>query len=190
MVTPPKDGYVKYRVRKKEVREFRNVGTEPGTMIRHQWTTWYSKRVELFVEMAFASNTIDQLSRISSLNPASIMWELTPYSFVADWLLNIGQYIRNLETAFVNDQHFVAGYRTDSYKKIDDGVKYGAKSIGPGISLIYGGCQQIDRDHYKNRIRLTSYPTPRYPTVKLQMGSSRIISGAALLSQFLSKGRA
>lgn len=35
----------------------------------------------------------------SSLNPASIAWELLPYSFVVDWFVGIGSYIRTVESA-------------------------------------------------------------------------------------------
>jgi hypothetical protein len=124
------------------------------------------------------------LARFSSLNPLSIAWELTPYSFVADWFYDIGGYLRNLETACLYANKFRSGYRTTL---VAGHVRFGLFQTGGGAepysSKWDGDLQMIDI----NRRLLTSYPAPRLPSLRAQLGSSRLLSAAALMAQHLKR---
>jgi len=124
------------------------------------------------------------LQRFSSLNPVSIAWELMPYSFVADWFLNVGGYLRNLETGLLMGKRFLSGYRSDLAGFSGDG-KYHFPA-DPGTSgydtLSYDfKCYRFDR------YPVLTYPLPDYPSFQANLGSSRLLNGAALLAQFLGK---
>lgn len=48
----------------------------------------------------FEPNAADLPSRFGLVNPLEVAWELVPFSFVADWFLPIGDYLRNLDVPF------------------------------------------------------------------------------------------
>lgn len=47
-----------------------------------------------------------------SLNPVTTAWELIPYSFVADWFVNVGKYLESMSFLALSQKHYAAaGYR-------------------------------------------------------------------------------
>jgi len=123
------------------------------------------------------------LSRWSSLNPVSIAWETLPYSFVADWFLNVGGYLRNLETSLLYASRFRSGYRT-ALSVGDVSIKH---SESTGNASVYE--RQAYTGSYKvtsiSRTVLSTYPSPRLPVLNARLGSSRLVSAASLLTQLL-----
>lgn len=126
------------------------------------------------------------LARWTSLNPVSLAWELLPFSFVVDWFLDVGGYLRNLETYLLYANKFRSGYRT-RFSASD--LKFGLTDSGVGVGELghlsrwVGTLKHINID----RDVLASYPAPYLPTFKAELGSSRLISGAALLAQLLGR---
>lgn len=142
-----------------------------------------SRRCEISLTFSQSSPGISTLSQYTSLNPVSILWELTPYSFVADWFVDIGGYLRMAETALLNGLQFHSGYRSDSW--------YGFSTIKNSGSY-YNGTSTYIHDTKGNleekgltRSVLTAMPFPELPRVSVDLGSSRLLSAAALLSQFI-----
>lgn len=126
------------------------------------------------------------ISRWTSLNPVSIAWELMPYSFVVDWFLNIGGYLRNMETYLLNASKFRSGYRTNfvAFQGTAE-AQLGVPSDSSGgdkITVTVNGWRIL-------RSTLTEYPIPQLPSIQAELGSSRLLNGAALLAQFLPVGR-
>lgn len=119
-------------------------------------------------------------NRWASLNPVAIAWELTPYSFVVDWFLNVGGYLNNMETYLTNASRFRLGYETQlqAWNLIID-----SSSIFPD------GFTNINTGHsnglWIDRSVISEYPIPSLPSFKANLGSSRLISAAALLAQLL-----
>lgn len=133
--------------------------------------------------------TLDQfdLSRWTSLNPVSIAWELTPLSFVADWALNVGGYLRNMETAALNSSKFRGGYVTKlsvSDIKIAHGHS-GQNEAGNGYveDHTFGTFKGVDI----TRTVLLDYPIPTLPSFDVKLGSSRMLSAASLLAGLLGR---
>jgi hypothetical protein len=117
------------------------------------------------------------LSRWASLNPVSIAWEIIPYSFVVDWVFNIGGYLRNLETGLLSQNRFRNGYITQFFR----GNVVGRLDNGSSFWTVNG--QNIDM----NRSVLSSYPLPSLPRFSVELGSSRLLNAAALLGQLLKR---
>lgn len=123
------------------------------------------------------------VTRLTSLNPLSIAWELTPYSFVADWFLDVGSYLRNLETSLLYANRFKSGFRTDLVA-LDGSFDYWSPYQPTGWNNHYvGSC----RYRSVTRSVLSSYPVPRLPSFQVNLGSSRLLSAAALLSTLLKR---
>lgn len=141
-----------------------------------------SVRVYYKVRLQIPDEPLTQLARFTSLNPVSIAWELLPWSFVIDWFLPIGDYLRNLESYLVYNQYFKSGFKTTSWSY--EGELAGSRTTVAGASV--GGvhaCSSLDR--YMKREVLTSLPVPAFPNFRAELGSGRLLNAAALLTSFL-----
>jgi len=128
-------------------------------------------------------SVINNLSQLTSLNPISIAWELVPYSFVVDWFFDVGQYLRNLESALFSRSAFVRGYVTQGVRI--EGLTEVLGSYVSGFNTRHVDAQGGYRVTRKSRILLSSSPMPRLPSIKVDLGSSRILSAVSLTRQKL-----
>jgi hypothetical protein len=139
-------------------------------------------KTSVAIELRFKTAQ-DRLDRWASLNPVSIAWELLPYSFVADWFYNVGDYLRGMETGFLYKDNFVDGYVSTLNACIYD-AKIDA-NLKPGTTrYIYNGSYMLRYVRFERSL-LSSYPLPRLPSWNAKLGSQRLLSAAALLEQFL-----
>lgn len=117
---------------------------------------------------------------VTSLNPASLAWELLPYSFVVDWFYSVGDYIRNVETACLYAPNWMYGHATTS-------IKTEATLSTRDTQGIYKTFDFTVAYRYVDVHRrvLDEYPTPRPPHLQIDLGSSQMLNAAALLSQLL-----
>lgn len=141
--------------------------------------TW-SYRVEIKVYLLPPNSRFQALAGWASLNPVSIAWELLPYSFVVDWMVDVGGYLRNYESALIYRNRFVNGY-------VSTTSRYDGKLICKGLSPLGNLFDAEGAQAYAkfSRTKLTSYPLPRFPRISPHLGSGRLLNAAALLSQFL-----
>lgn len=126
------------------------------------------------------------IARWGSLNPLSIAWELTPYSFVVDWFYDIGGMLRDYETALLYSK-YVKGYVSELYavdcklrqqRFVDNSLSDSRERY---VFDVHGSRRYID--FY--RTVLFSAPTPRLPGWKVPTSWQRWISAWALSSQIL-----
>lgn len=111
-------------------------------------------------------------------NPALLVWEAIPYSFVIDWILPVGSYLQNLNaTAGLS---FHSG--TVSTRVITNHVTtLNPKVQGNDQVLVSGG--RIVRSELKSRQVLSSFPSPVLAPDFSALGVNRVISALALLTQ-------
>lgn len=145
-----------------------------------------SSRSQIVCDVMVDSTILNDVSRLTTLNPAAIAWELVPYSFVVDWFLDIGRYLEELETALAVGVglKFVRGYTTDVQLTTVRHV------FGPGQGPVYfmeGQADHHERNVWKNRIKLTSLPYPFFPKFQVKLGAERVLSAAALLQNIFFK---
>lgn len=144
-------------------------GTWPVKGFRQQ-----SRRCEIKVRMCIPDNVQTSAARLTSLNPASIAYELLPWSFVLDWAYNLGGYIRDLETAGLYGMYFKSGYVNYTYR---EHMPWIAKPSASGaIGILSGSTENFG---YDRRV-LTSYPAPNLPKLKLELGASRLLAATSL----------
>jgi len=146
-----------------------------------------SCRIVLVLEVPGVS-----LDRWSSLNPVSLGWELIPYSFVVDWVYDVGSFLRNTETAFLYNARFKSGYVSELYVcDTDQRVPAGQTfTVYPGdtweaVHTITNELRASARRRNFRRSTLTSHPLPRPPSLKVDLGSEQLLTLAALLRQLL-----
>lgn len=131
---------------------------------------------------------LESLSRLTSLNPLSIAWELLPFSFVADWFYDVGSCLRGIETAMISNMgSFANGFITNTSKlEYYEDIVYSGKQLSSGITIIGS------RNSHRERVSLTrgilsAIPFPRKPVFQADLGSGRLLNAAALLSQVLNR---
>lgn len=157
----------------------------PDYTYKTSWSGSYQARVQLGIVMRIPDTPQTQIARLSSLNPVSIAWELVPFSFVVDWFVNIGGYLRDLETALTYSSYFVRGYKTTTtYTRYYFMANRAYTQFGVRRDGMWG--MEITRKDF-NRAILSSYPMPERPAFNANLGSGRLFNGAALLTIFLGK---
>lgn len=118
----------------------------------------------------------------------TLLWELTTLSFVVDYFINIGQYLELLEASILNNGFsFVSGYVTTTSK--DSWWIRSEKPLWKNPNARSDGHSWSCRGgvRTKTRSRLTSFPAPMRPTVKLPSAASQLLNCAALLSQLITR---
>lgn len=125
-------------------------------------------------------------ARWSTLNPFGLAWETLPFSFVADWFYNVGGYLRNYETFMLYANKFRSGYVTSlAAGEVTGEVYRNVKNVWPHVEDLHTCRVKLLTI---NRTQLTQYPSPALPSLKVDLGSSRLLSAASLLTTLL-KGR-
>lgn len=137
------------------------------------------------VNLQLSNSALQTLAGYTSLNPASIAWEMTPFSFVADWFFDFGSYLRNLESALVYSTAFHSGFETTTTKSTVRSVIAESASDPYYRKVGYrtGRWEQVT----KTRSPQSSMPFPRPPHFNAQLGTGRLLNAAALLSQHFRK---
>lgn len=163
-----------------------------GTMAPVAYSAKHSARCELAVVLKPQTNRLQELAKFSSLNPISIAWELMPYSFVIDWFIDVGGFLRSAESSLLYHDMFVSGRRTDTYRTVTTGniLPYYRSGGYPaaGTYEVWTNCSpMVSTYSYKNRSILNSMPFPARPVFRPQLGATRLANAAALLSQFLGR---
>ncbi|UUW21225.1 MAG: maturation protein [Sanya fiers-like virus 8] len=144
-----------------------------------------TQRCEFRMELDIDSDALSNLANLSSLNPASIVWELVPYSFVVDWVVDIGGYLRSVESALIYRRNFRRGYVTETSRRMVNSSW--DNKVNTGTNLLtqtgYGSC----KGSKKRRQILSGPPMPHLPRPKVDLGWRRLLSAAALSQQALKR---
>lgn len=141
-------------------------------------------RCELGLKFKTKGHNVD---RWASLNPVSIAWELMPYSFVIDWMVNVGGYLRDLETSLLYNNSFVNGYHTQviAFDATWHSVRKTVTVTSTTRETSTVDATATYRYRYLTRTLLTSYPAPRPPSFKADLGTGRLLNLAALIGSKL-----
>lgn len=177
------DGTPSFAVLRTRGKSFKakNLNSGSGTRYVTEVKDW--ARCEICGHFKLKQNMAQQLAQYTSLNPASVVWELTPYSFVVDWVYNVGGYIRNLESALLYATLWDTGYVTFGQKQEARQQELRDEVVG---SYTYHTANEGFRRMTKgSRTVLSSSPLPRPAQFKCDLGSGRLLNAAALLSQHL-----
>lgn len=134
----------------------------------------HSVQIEVTIDH---SKEID-IGRWTSLNPMSIGWELLPYSFVVDWFIDVGSYLRNAETALLYSRAFRSGFVSTLLHSKYTGATWAAP-YGP---ITWSGEAEYCQF---SRTLLTGFPTPTRPIVRADLNATRLLNAAGLLAQYI-----
>lgn len=144
--------------------------------------TSYSYRCQVGCYLVIPETPETSAARLTSLNPVSMAWELLPYSFVVDWFINIGNYLRALETAMIYQSYFRNGYVSYS-NRVDSSAVFSV--VGPPPDVWEGSYAMNLSTVGNERHKLASFPYPKKPILNPKFGSGRLLNAAALLGNLL-----
>ena len=132
--------------------------------------------------------SLNTFSQLGIDNPMELAWELIPFSFVADWFLPVGNFLRSL-TATVG-LIFVDGYSSirNVFQLETSFVSSGKTSLS-GVSLYgpmtgHGSATRTRMDIVRSRLSSFPYPVipePHMPRRGDDYGLSKALSASALL---------
>lgn len=131
---------------------------------------------------SYRNVVIADLSRFGATNPASVAWELTPWSFVVDWFIPIGDYIDAWDATA--GYEFEKGCTTTFIKYHTQATSNGAVQTGDRVDVMNARGSQTVVSCV--RTVLSNFPSPVIPSFRDPMTSiTRGVTVAALLRQRL-----
>lgn len=122
------------------------------------------------------------LAQIGLTNPALIAWELTPWSFVVDWFVPIGNYISTWDAT--NGLTFEKGCRTTFKEFTHNSIRYGGASANwpdLGSFKTIGSCTYSRKDITVSRTAISSFPPSQLPSFKNPLSATHFLNALALL---------
>lgn len=123
------------------------------------------------------------LHTVVAATPTSTVWELIPLSFVADYAVNVGQYLNLLDAAHARGLVYRGGY-TRRFDSATSAVSGGTVGMPNSIQGRTYGVQSHRRQLSYSRTLTTSFPRPGRPSVRLNLNGEKITNIGALLDQF------
>lgn len=151
-----------------------------------RWQDELSQRCRIGMWYRVSDPNLFDLTRITSLNPLAIAWELVPYSFVADWFFDLGGYMSAWEASAFAGLVFERGYRTDTFRYTTRGRYLGRYQPTGYTHGPFSADVKFKRVRSSlGRAKLLSPPRPEVPHLELKLGWQRCLSASALLHQIL-----
>jgi hypothetical protein len=144
-----------------------------------RWGNKRTARVQLAYQVV--NSLLHELSSLGLINPAEIVWEVTKYSFVVDWVLPVGPWLSSLTgdagLSFITGtvtKHSDVTFRGCTVVETDPRYKF--------IAGVNNGPTYVGRYMRLTRTCLTSSPTPGL-YVKNPMSALHVANAIALLAQ-------
>lgn len=137
----------------------------------------YESTVKLKYEFDIEDTLADVLKSTGITDPALLAWELLPYSFVVDWFLPVGTYLKNWNAA--SGLKFLKGFQSTKYKVYACSTPTRCYDDFPvaGSGYIEGYLVSLRREP------VYEFPLPTLPTFSMDLNWKQIASATALLSQ-------
>jgi hypothetical protein len=139
----------------------------------------YKCRVKVWCELS--SPHLSELQQIGLTNPALVVWELIPFSFVFDWFVSVGDWLTGL-TALQGVT--VRRAMLSSVESIGVTYSLGAtNNVNAAENRRYidsGYASAFSRRSY-NRASLSLSPGSLYPPVTNSFGFSKLVTSLALI---------
>lgn len=153
-----------------------------GSLPRNDWSAQGMNGIEYTIRYRVDDAQKAKLSAMTSLDPKLIAWELTTLSFVVDWFVDIGGYLELAEAALGRGLVFESGQKTTLT------IAATTSSLSQTSGTVLNGTFGRGVGTYKkvsfSRVRLYSFPSPRQPTINVQLGWRRLLSATALINSF------
>jgi len=118
------------------------------------------------------------------LDPELVLWELTPFSFVVDWFLPVGDYLA--ARALTQSKLIRSFIATDTIIRERKDLKTVVQFPGPSQTIYYGGSGGYESSGSSTRTYNVNAPDvmfPKFKTLEKALSLRHCLNGIALLSQ-------
>jgi len=145
------------------------------------WELRYTRKYVCYFRLT--NDVLVQFNKLGLTNPALIAWELTPYSFVVDWFLPIGNWLNSMDATL--GVEFLRGSATTFRKCRGHAVWNGTVKRTSDTKTVTAEAahEWVDMD----RTVLTVWPSVGFPAFKNPLGLEHLSNAMALLTQHLRK---
>lgn len=126
---------------------------------------------------------LGNLQTLGITNPAALVWELTPFSFVIDWFISVGDYLSTLD-AFIGKSfktgcisYVLARETTAKARNVTgrNGFTVVSKSVPTNTTY----------ERFYKRVPLSSFPSAEPPRFDVNLSAPRIVDAVTLMRQAL-----
>lgn len=128
-----------------------------------------------------------EMSKLGLINPAEIVWEVVPWSFVVDWVLPVGTYIRHLTSdvgvQFLRGTHSQRVIATTTVRLFHRGVDPYKPAYWNSEQWADYNWQRTRGDISKTRVLLETAPKVQLPKFKNPLSVTHVLESMALLFQ-------
>ncbi len=132
-------------------------------------------------------NALAAITRFASLDPMRFAYEMVPFSWLVDYVYDIGGALADFEAAAKYKSAFRSGYQTYSYLVQHHAVCNYTRTIATDSRA-----GQLESDRivkYFNRKIVTGFPRPQPPRLQCELGSGKLLNLAAFLGAKVGYGR-
>lgn len=133
------------------------------------------------IKYRLGGGTNHSMSQLGMANPASLAWELLPYSFVVDWFLPIGQFLSSLDYAI--GLVFIDGYYSIKQEQSWQSQLSRTTGTQPGYVANWSGGTGSGKAMFFYREVMDGFPFPPLPAIKNPFSPTHMANGLALLSE-------
>jgi hypothetical protein len=177
----------RFRVSSKASRETKDdmvsiTSSVGGSQNVHNLTTEFTRQLRCQIDLEVTNPHLASAQQLGLTNPALIAWELVPFSFVADWFISVGDYLK-ATTAL---QGLTVRKALFSYREHSTCASRYATSAGADVNFRYSAAfsswsAQGDVFHRESvTIDILSLYPPRHQDPFKDFWD-RVVTGAALL---------
>lgn len=147
---------------------------------RSRWTSKFTMKNVVYYSTPSA--TLQTLVQCGVTNPALIVWELTPWSFVVDWLLPIGNYLSSLDAT--DGLVFEKGCQTHFLRFQQENFGWGGRQGSKPVYADWKWDRASLRTYVKcDRFTLSEFPKVALPQFKSPFSDLHLANLTALLLQ-------
>lgn len=160
-------------------------GQTGGILRTHTLRMTETVKVNYTLEYKIVNGALAGLQRMGLLNPAEVLWEAMPWSFIVDWLWPIGSYINSLSSGA--GLQWSGGTRTITTRRTYQSKMEYFPSVreNNGSQFWNGIVNGSKMTETKTRTVLTSAPSPYFPKLKNPFSYLHFTEALALLVQRL-----
>lgn len=142
----------------------------------------FQSRARMSLTFSVANHSIKTMSELGIRDPALLVWELLPYSFVVDWFLPVGKYLSSIN--YTDGLTFKGGY---TMQYTENNWACATKlwiSTGGGITTTtFPGNTHSSKNVFLSRRHLNQPPSVSLPRIKNPLSLTHMANGLALLSK-------